>query len=358
MNKLLCIIIFQIFIISKQLNQFLNCIHTIIKMKIHLKVLCFFVFLLIQNNLSAQQDIQFSQYMLNTLSYNPAYSGLNNYKQDENYFEGIFTHRSQWLGYTPTFDDGGAPTTQFLGLNMPLSKFNSGAGLVVVRDQLGAFTNYEVQLSYAYHVKIAKAKLSIGFRGGLYSQTVDYDKFRALNPDDIFLTQTGNQAEAIYDMAVGAFYQSPKTYLGLSMNHIVPSKFDFGAGIPQEPLSNHFTVVGGYNWEINPDLVVTPNFLLKTDFAEAFSFDVGALGNYQDKFLLGLSYRHQEAAILMVGTNFKVKNDRIIRLMYSLDYVFIGQQGKQPTSHEISVAYLIPIFVKLPSIIRTPRIRH
>lgn len=327
-------------------------------MKIILRNCCFIVFLSIYHLASAQQDIQFSQYMFNTLSYNPAYSGLNNYNKNENYFEGILTHRSQWLGYTPTFDDGGAPTTQFLGLNMPLSKFNSGAGLIVVRDQLGPVTNYEVQLSYAYHVKIAKSKLSIGLRGGLYSQILDYDKFRALHPDDIFLTQTGTEAEGVYDMAVGVFYQNPKLYAGLSMNHIVPSKFDFGADIAQEPLSNHYTVVGGYHWDINPNLIVTPNFLLKTDFAEAFSFDIGALGNYQDKFLVGLSYRHQEAAILMTGINLKRKNDKIIRLMYSLDYVFIGQQGKQPTSHEISIAYLIPIFVKVPSIIRTPRFRE
>jgi type IX secretion system PorP/SprF family membrane protein len=54
---------------------------------------------------SAQQDPQFSQYMFNTIYYNPAFSGV------EGLTKITALHRSQWLGYTPTYGDGGAPTT-------------------------------------------------------------------------------------------------------------------------------------------------------------------------------------------------------------------------------------------------------
>src|SRR5258708_31800894 len=78
--------------------------------------------------LSAQQDPQFTQYMFNTIYYNPGFSGV----------EGVTKisalHRSQWLGYSPTYGGGGAPTTQLLNFSYTLFQLNSG---------LGAFFLYE-----------------------------------------------------------------------------------------------------------------------------------------------------------------------------------------------------------------------
>ncbi|WP_299801331.1 PorP/SprF family type IX secretion system membrane protein, partial [uncultured Maribacter sp.] len=70
----------------------------------------------------AQQDAQYTQYMYNTISVNPAYAGSR----------GVLSiaalHRSQWVGLD------GAPTTQTLNFHTPVSK-NVGLGLSVVNDE-------------------------------------------------------------------------------------------------------------------------------------------------------------------------------------------------------------------------------
>src|SRR5258708_8859393 len=127
----------------------------------------------------AQQDPQFTQYMFNTLYYNPAYAGADGVVK--------FTamHRSQWLGYQPSVGGGGAPTTQIITGTAPINKINSGFGAYVVNDRLGPLTNQQVQLSYAYHLGFKDAKLSFGVRAGAYAQTINPNSYRVIqNPDN------------------------------------------------------------------------------------------------------------------------------------------------------------------------------
>ena len=69
--------------------------------------------------LFAQQDPQFSQYMFNTLYYNPGFAGVDGVTKL------TAMHRSQWTGYQPTVGGGGAPITQIVSMTAPLFKINS-----------------------------------------------------------------------------------------------------------------------------------------------------------------------------------------------------------------------------------------
>ena len=69
----------------------------------------------------AQQDAQYTQYMYNTISVNPAYAGSRGVMS----ITGL--HRSQWVGLD------GAPRTQTLTLNTPIgSSERLGLGLSIV----------------------------------------------------------------------------------------------------------------------------------------------------------------------------------------------------------------------------------
>src|SRR5688500_5627881 len=111
----------------------------------------------------AQQDALFTQYMFNNLYMTPAFAGVDGVTR--------FTamHRSQWLGYQSSFGDGGAPTTMMASFNTPIYKLRSGAGVYIMRDQLGPQNNHEAQVSYAYHLGIKETKLSFGVKLGIYA---------------------------------------------------------------------------------------------------------------------------------------------------------------------------------------------
>ena len=68
-------------------------------------------------NIKAQQDPQYTQYMYNTMSVNPAYAGSRGH--------GVITAigRAQWVGFD------GAPETQNLSYDTPLGYSGLGLGV-------------------------------------------------------------------------------------------------------------------------------------------------------------------------------------------------------------------------------------
>jgi type IX secretion system PorP/SprF family membrane protein len=297
----------------------------------------------------AQQDPQFSQYMFNTLYYNPGFAGVDGVMK--------FTamHRSQWIGYQPTFGGGGAPTTQIVSMTAPLFKINSGVGFHVVNDRLGPQNNLELQTSYAYHLGVKESKISFGLRAGLYSQTINFNEYRATNPNDPLLNATGKESQVRPDIAMGVFFRKEKYYAGVSFNHLVKSTFDFGLS-QRNALQSHLYITGGYFYELNFDVRFQFTGLVKTDFTKT-SFDVGGLVYFKDTMWGGLSFRQSEAAILMLG--YSILKDKSMKLGYALDYIIKDQDAKQPTSHEFMLIYELPVNPGSgKKVVRTPRYRH
>jgi type IX secretion system PorP/SprF family membrane protein len=297
----------------------------------------------------AQQDPQFTQYMFNTIYYNPAFSGV------EGVTKITAMHRSQWLGYQPSIGGGGAPTTQLISMTSPIFKINSGFGAYIVNDKLGAQNNLEAQASFAYHLGIKESKLSLGVKVGAYSQTLDFDLYKATDPDDPLLKASGKESQVRPDLSVGAFYRKEKYYAGVSFNHLIKSQFDFGLS-QRNALKGHMYITGGYFYQLNFDVRFQFSTLIKTDFTKT-SFDLGGLAYFKDTMWGGLSFRQSEAAILLLGYSFM--KDKSLKLGYALDYVIKDQKAKQPTSHEFMLAYELPVNPGSgKKVVRTPRYRH
>lgn len=298
----------------------------------------------------AQQDPQFTQYMFNTLYYNPAFAGVDGVTKL------TALHRSQWLGYQPTFGGGGAPTTQIISINAPIFKLNSGFGAYVVNDKLGPQNNLEAQASYAYHLGIKDGKLSIGVRLGMYSQTLNYDIYRFIDPGDPLLAdKEGKISQIKPDLGAGLFYRKEKYYAGIGFSHLIKSEFDFGVS-QRNALQNHVYLSGGYFYEVNFDLKFQFVTLVKTDLTKT-TIDIGGLAYLKDTMWGGLSFRQSEAVILMLG--YSLLKDKSLKLGYGLDYVVKDQKAKQPTSHEFMLSYELPVNPGSgKKVVRTPRYRH
>ena len=298
--------------------------------------------------LLAQQDPQFTHYMFNTLYFNPGFAGVDGVTKL------TAIHRSQWLGYKPTYGDGGAPTTQIVSMSTPLFKINSGFGAYIVNDKLGPQNNLEAQASYAYHLGIKESKLSFGLRAGLYSQTINFNQYIPTDPDDPLL-KGGKESQVRPDLAMGIFFRKEKYYAGVSFNHLIKSTFDFGLS-QRNALQSHLYVTGGYFYELNFDLRFQFMGLVKSDFTKT-SFDVGGLAYFKDTMWGGLSFRQSEAVILLLG--YSILKDKSLKLGYAIDYVIKDQKAKQPTSHEFMLTYELPVNPGSgKKVVRTPRYRH
>lgn len=299
----------------------------------------------------AQQSAQFSQYMFNTLFYNPAYAGV----------DGVTTitafHRTQWAGYQPTLDNPGGINTQVISLNAPILRLRSGFGLHIVNDNIGPLTNLEAQASFAYHLGVGNGKLSLGLRVGAFSQTVDYDQYRPVDPDDRLLQGSGRISQLRPDLSVGVFYRARQYYVGVGFKHLIDSQFDFvGIDTLNNPLENHIAVTGGFDYDLSYKLRLTPSFLVQSDL-NTYSFDIGVLATYDNTMWGGVSFRQQEAIVGMVGYSFF--KEKSLKLGYSFDYTVVAQEAKAATSHEIMMTYSLPVSsASDKKIIRTPRFRQ
>ena len=84
------------------------------KIKLYIPLILFFA---IVELVQGQQDAQYTQYMFNTLSVNPAYAG----SRGQLSISGLY--RSQWVGLD------GAPTTQTFNVHSPIRNSRLGYGL-------------------------------------------------------------------------------------------------------------------------------------------------------------------------------------------------------------------------------------
>jgi type IX secretion system PorP/SprF family membrane protein len=236
-----------------------------------------------------------------------------------------------------------------------LFKINSGFGAYILNDKLGPQNNLEAQASYAYHLGIKESKLSFGIRAGMYSQTINFNEYKATDPNDPLLNATGKESQVRPDLAMGIFYRKEKYYAGVSFNHLIKSTFDFGLS-QRNALQSHMYLTGGYFYELNFDLRFQFMTLVKTDFTKT-TFDLGGIAYFKDTMWGGLSFRQSEAAILLLG--YSLLKDKSLKLGYGLDYVIKDQQAKQPTSHEFLLTYELPVNPGSgKKVVRTPRYRH
>ncbi|WP_415843895.1 type IX secretion system membrane protein PorP/SprF, partial [Zobellia nedashkovskayae] len=165
-------------------------------------------------SVSAQQDAQYTQYMYNTISVNPAYAGSR----------GVFSiaalHRSQWVGLD------GAPTTQTLNFHTPVSK-RIGLGLSVVNDEIGNGTNQDtyVDAAFSYTVKTSdEGKLSFGLKAGGHLLNVDFSKLRNYGAESN-LPNIDNKFSP--NIGAGVYYHTDHFYAGLSVpNFLQTEHFD------------------------------------------------------------------------------------------------------------------------------------
>jgi type IX secretion system PorP/SprF family membrane protein len=304
----------------------------------------------------AQQDAHFTQFMFANVYLTPAAAGATGVT------EVMAMHRSQWLGYESSFNDGTAPTSQLISFSSPIHRLKSGFAAYILNDRLGPQNNLAVQAMYAYHLGIRENKLSFGIKLGMYSQTLDFDKYRAIQPNDPLLIdpntgffRTGKDSQIKPDLGIGLMYRTEKYYAAIGFNHLIKSEFDFGVS-QRNALTNHMNLTLGYFYDVNFDLQLHPAVLLKTDFNE-ISMDLGVVATLRNTMWGGLSFRSGEAANLLLGYSFL--KDRSMRLGYAIDIVVKDRAAKENFSHEIMLAYQLPVSVGTgKKIVRTPRYRH
>ncbi len=238
--------------------------------------------------LNAQQDPQFTQYMYNTISVNPAYAG------SRGHLSILGMHRSQWVGIN------GAPTSQVLAIDGPMGN-NVGLGIVFTNDELGPSNEVFMDVNFSYTVRLDAddKRLSFGLKGGGRLFNVDFAKGLTENPDIAFQDNIENRF--FPTIGAGIYYHSSKGYLGLAVpNFFSEEHYD---GTVQEIATErlHYFLVGGRIIDLSPDLKFKPAFFVKWVPGAPVIADVSANVMIKETLTLGLAYRWDDSFSGLLG---------------------------------------------------------
>lgn len=270
----------------------------------------------------SQQDAQYTQYMYNTINVNPAYAGSRGVMS-------IFgLHRTQWVGLD------GAPVTNAFSVNSPIENTNLGVGLSFVNDRIGPTVENTISTDLSYTIPVSETyKLSFGIKATANLFSFDRDKLNIQNQADPLLQSLSNNFSP--NVGAGVYFHSDKSYLGLSVPNFFQTKRynDNDYAVYKERMNAY--LIGGYVFDLSPNLKFKPAFLGKMVQGAPLQLDVSGNFLINDKFVLGAAWRWSAAASLMAG--FQVSDGLYIGYGYDLETTKLANYNSG--SHEIFLRY-------------------
>lgn len=257
------------------------------------RVLPIFVVLLI-NMVNAQQDPQYTQYMYNTMSVNPAYAGSNGHT--------VITvlGRTQWVGLD------GAPDSQTLSYDTAIGYSGVGLGVNLTNDRIGPSNEIYLDANVSYTVRTSdEGNLAFGLKLGGRHLSIDWSKGTALQRERIF---EGTVSRFLPTIGAGIYYYESNWYAGIAIPNflrtdhyddtIATARSGFG-DVAEERL--HFFGILGYVFDLNERVKFKPAALAKVVNGAPVSLDISANFLFNNKFTGGVAWRWDDSISALLG---------------------------------------------------------
>ena len=267
-------------------------------------LLLFFMLYTGFENVQAQQQGQFSQYMLNYYMVNPAVSGT------EDFVDIKAGYRQQWAGID------GAPKNYYVSAHTPLGKLHGShhgkrankqmlehhsIGGLFNGQTTGQLSRTSGYASYAYHLPLdSKHFLALGIMAGAvqYSLTPTFGAAQKVDDDAI---NTANFSSIVPDGSIGLWFYSDDYFTGLSTTQLFDNRINVDASDNlNATLNRHYYFAGGYGIKVNRETKIIPSTLIKYS-NNVLQMDLNCKVKYLGKLWAGASYRNKDAIVFLAG---------------------------------------------------------
>ena len=285
-------------------------------------------------DLSAQQDPQYTQYMYNMNVVNPAYAG------SKESLSLTALYRKQWSGLD------GAPETITFSAHSPIGE-KVGLGLSAIKDELGPIKETNVYVDFSYTLQLGdQAKLALGLKAGATFHDVGLTSLELQDPNDPFFSQ--DISNVYPNIGAGAFFYTDKFYLGVSVPNFQNSVHLDATGLKSGSETQHSFATTGYVFNVSENFKLKPSVMVKSAFEAPLSFDGNLNALFYDRFEIGASYRLDDSFSGLVG--FQVTD--YIRIGYAYDHIVSDLDVVTSASHEVILTFDL-YFSK--RVLRSPR---
>lgn len=289
------------------------------------------MFLLLTNQLRAQQAPHYAQYLYNIQVINPAFVG------EKSDFNAALLSRWQWVGVE------GTPRTTTFSANGRLRN-GIGIGATAIREEIGLAKITEIDIDASYTALLSnRSRLSFGLKGGVgfFNNNLN----NAITVDGEVYEPNSDQ---YVDVGFGFLYKTEKFFVGFSAPNLIKApifSIDPSVEFSQQARANNYFITAGVAFQVSQfyDLKFTPSTLIKYVSALPVSIDLNANFLYLKKYEFGLAYRLENSVSAVVA----LITERNFRIGYAYEMQLM-QIGNNLNSHEIILRFDLNFKRRLP----------
>jgi len=244
----------------------------------------------------AQQEAQFTQYLENGLSYNPAYAGTGDMLNI------TALHREQWVGFE------GRPRSSMLSLHTPMSYESLGLGLSINNHTQGPLRDTYIAADASYALTLDdQSKFYFGLKLGLDLLAFDRSILRTGSGEPISIfEQRDNRVKP--NVGFGVLWEGEQFNVGISVPRLLQGSYDKinSRNIQKQ----HYYASLSYFIELGVDWKIRPSTLFKYVAGSPLAWDISATAIYDDRLWVGAYYRLKASVGVLVQVevteNFRV----------------------------------------------------
>ena len=281
--------------------------------------------LVVFQEVNAQQDPQYTQYMYNLNVINPAYAG------SKESLSITALYRSQWVGIADN------PETFTFSAHSPIGE-KVGFGISAIKDQLGPVSESNIYADFSYTIDLGSAlQLAFGIKGGVTLHEVGLSALELQDPNDPFFSEDVQRTYP--NIGAGAFLYGENFYVSLSVPNFIESvhldETIDGEAIKFGDETSHLFTTAGYIFQLGENIKLKPSAMVKIAFDSPISWDTNLNALFYEKFELGASYRFDDSYSALVG--FQINPN--LRIGYAYDHVISDIKAIAGSSHELILTW-------------------
>ena len=281
--------------------------------------------LVVFQEVNAQQDPQYTQYMYNLNVINPAYAG------SKESLSITALYRSQWVGIADN------PETFTFSAHSPIGE-KVGLGISAIKDQLGPVSESNIYADFSYTIDLGSAlQLAFGIKGGVTLHEVGLSALELQDPNDPFFSEDVQRTYP--NIGAGAFLYGENFYVSLSVPNFIESvhldETIDGEAIKFGDETSHLFTTAGYIFQLGENIKLKPSAMVKIAFDSPISWDTNLNALFYEKFELGESYRFDDSYSALVG--FQINPN--LRIGYAYDHVISDIKAIAGSPHELILTW-------------------
>jgi len=208
-----------------------------------------------------------------------------------------------------------------------------GVGLYLENDRIGVRNRTNLMASYAYQFQFNNGgTLSAGIQAGVMTFNADFASLDTQEFDAVF----SEDLSAIQpNFGLGLYYFTGGMYAGVSVPHILKTKFDSEVST-QSYRNRTYLATAGFIIPLNHNIVLRPSTFVKSIPSVApFSIDLTMSALIWDQLWVGTSYRVRDSMDFMVS--YELLNG--MRFGYSYDFPVSEINKVSSGSHELMLGF-------------------